>query len=165
MDGAVIITALHRRDLYGLVALDWYEKNAFLHFFLSCLPVLPVDRDRPALAWLRESRRLLRAGQSIYLCPEGKCHRDKVIRPFKPGFATLAAAAGVPVVPVYHNGTYHWLFGRRFRMIVGDPLTVVPAPDGLDSGILQQEAQAAREAMRALEFTLTGTNREEETSP
>ena len=93
LDGAVIFTALHRRDLVGLVALDWYEKNPVLHFFLSCLPVLPVDRERPALGWLRESRRLLRDGKSIYLCPEGKCHRDKAIRPFKPGIATLAAAA------------------------------------------------------------------------
>ena len=42
----------------------------------------------------------------------------------------LAAMAGVPIVPIYHNGLYRFFIGRRWRMMIGEPITVTPPPEG-----------------------------------
>ena len=160
-DGSCIFTLLPRQKLTGLVAKDMVEKSRALRFFLPVLPLVPIDREHASLDWLRESRRLLKAGRSIYLCPEGKCQFDHVVRDFKPGFATLAAAAQVPVLPVYHNGEYHPIFGRRFRMIVGEPVMMAPPPEGLSGSTLEEECRRLHSAVQELELRLNGAVRQE----
>ncbi len=163
MDGAVILTLLPGKRIKGLVARDWYERTPLMHFFLRCLPVIPLDREHTSLSWLRISRKEMKDGRSIYICPEGKCSSDKVIRPFRPGFVTLAAVAGADVLPIYHNGEYNYFFGKRFRMIIGEPIHLDVPPDRLSPEELERQCTAAREAMRSLEKRLNGTIREEQT--
>lgn len=73
------------------------------------------------------------------------------MRPFKPGCVLLAATAGTRILPIYHNGTYHYFFGRRFRMIVGEPYTVLPPPEGTDSATMQRETDELQNIMKDLE--------------
>lgn len=162
MDGGVILSLLGDRHIRALVAKDWYEKNPWMHFFLSCMPVVPIDREHASLAWLRSSRALLKEGKAIYLCPEGACHFDRVVHSFKPGFVTLASVAGVRILPIYHNGEYHPFFGKRFRMIVGDPITLPEEASGIRSETLQRHADETWSIVRNLELQLNGIIREEE---
>ena len=163
-DGAAIFTALPRLKVTGLVALDMVEGSRALRLMMHVLPCLTIDRQHPSLSWLRESRKLLKEGRSIYLCPEGRCNFSKAVRPFKPGFVTLAASAGVPVVPVYHNGEYHPVFGRRFRMMIGEPIRMTPPPEGLSAEEMDREAALVWAQVRQLELQLNGTVRTEEDS-
>ena len=78
------------------------------------------------------------------------------MRPFKPGFVTLAASAGVKVLPIYHNGEYHYFFGKRFRMMIGEPITLTPPPEGLSEEVMQQECAQALPVMNELERQLNG---------
>ena len=157
MDGGVMQTLMPLdRRVYSLSAKDLMDKSPALRLFLSFCRTIPVDREHPSLSWLRESRRLLRDGCHIYLCPEGYCHRDKVVRPFKPGFVTLAASSGVKVLPIYHNGEYHYFFGPRFRMMIGEPITLVPPPEGLSEEVMQRECREVLQVMNDLERRLNG---------
>ncbi|MBR6030078.1 MAG: 1-acyl-sn-glycerol-3-phosphate acyltransferase [Clostridia bacterium] len=158
-DGAVIFTLLPGKRITGLVAQDMLENSKPLRWLCACLPVMRIDREHASLSWLRDSRRLLKEGQSIYLCPEGRCNFNRGMRPFKPGFALLAASAGVKVVPVFHNGEYYPLFGKRFRMLIGEPFTVAPPPEGLSAEVLAMEAGEAFDSMRELERRLNGAVR------
>ena len=160
-DGAVIFTLLTGKKITALVAKDMLDASPALNAFISYLPCIPIDREHPSLAWLRESRQRLKKGESIYLCPEGRSNFAKVVRPFKPGFVTLASSAGVRVVPVYHNGEYHYFFGRRFRMLIGEPIEMTPPPEGLREEEMEREAAAVHDVMNDLELQLNGFVRHE----
>ena len=161
MDGAVIITLLRGQKITGLVAKDMIEGSRALKAFLSFLPTMPIDRENPSLSWLRDSRRILKGGEDIYLCPEGKCSFDRVTKPYKSGCVLLAAMAGVPIVPIYHNGLYRFFIGRRWRMMIGEPITVTPPPEGLNEEELEREADMIFRKTQELERAMTGTVRTE----
>ena len=159
LDAGPIETLLHRKHFYGMQAADIIRDYKFIGWFLSFMPIIPIDRENVSLSWLREGRKLLRNGQSIFMCPEGRCNYDRVITDFKPGFVTLAALAKVPVVPLYHNGEYNYFHGKRFRLIVGEPIELTPPEDGLTDEFMRTEAARATEIVRGLEKQLIGFNR------
>lgn len=150
-DGAAIEVLLPRRRIWGMTAKDLLEKSWPLRTLMGFCRTIPIDREHFSMSWLREGRKRLKAGDDVYMCPEGACQKDHVIREFKPGFVTLAASAGVPVVPVYHNGVFHFFLGRRFRMIIGEPIALTPPPDGLTEAEMAREARLVEDAVRALE--------------
>lgn len=159
LDAGPIETLLHKKHFYGLTAADIIRDYKFIGWFLSFVPAIPIDRHNISLAWLRESRKRLREGHSIFLCPEGKCNYDKVISDFKPGFITLATLENVPLVPLYHNGEFNYFFGKRFRLIVGEPIHLTPPPEGLTDEFMRAEAAKATSVVRNLEKQLIGYNR------
>ena len=162
-DGAAIQTALGGRiRIWSLVAKDFVDEKAALRLILPVIRGIPVDRREASLSWLRESRKILRSGGNIYLCPEGKCSFDKVIRPFHEGFVLLAASARAKVVPVYHNGCFPPVIGRRFRLIVGEPVEMTPPPEGTQPDRMRAEADAMRETMQGPERQLNGFVKTEE---
>ena len=158
-DGAVILTLLRKKPITALVAQDMLDKYSALRRIFPHLPCISIDREHPSLAWLRESRAIIKAGGSIYLCPEGKCSFDHVVRAYKPGFVTLAAMTQVPVVPVYHNGEYHPFPLKRFRMLVGDPVYLEPPPLGLNADVIAEEANQMHAITQQLEAQLNGSIR------
>lgn len=163
MDGAIIQSLMPFSRVYSITAKDLVERTPLYHWFLSHLRTIPVDRQHISLSWLRESRKRLREGYHIYICPEGDVNRAKVIRPFKSGFVTLAASTGAKVVPIYLNGEYNLLFGKRFRYIVGEPVAMTPPPDGLSEDEMARETEMMFRTVLALEKQLNGFNRTEET--
>lgn len=163
MDGAMIQTLMPFSRVYSITAKDLIERTKLYHWFLSHLRTIPVDRQNVTLSWLRESRKRLKEGYHIYICPEGDVNRAKVIRPFKSGFVTLAASTGAKVVPIYVNGEYHPLFGKRFKYIVGEPVAMTPPPEGLSEIEMAREADMMRDIILDLEKQLNGSIRTEET--
>lgn len=161
MDGAVIQTMLPFHKVYSMSAKDLMDQSPALKWFLSFCFTIPVDREHVSLAWLREGRKRLKDGCHIYLCPEGYCNRARVVRPFKAGFVTLAASAGVKVLPIYHNGEYNYFFGKRFRMIIGEPVTLTPPPEGLTEAEMTRETTQLHAIMNDLERQLNGFVRTE----
>ncbi len=64
---------------------------------------LIIDRSHPrgAFASLEDAARIMKEeGVSVWFMPEGHRNKGEVLLPFKTGAFRLAAAAGVPVVPV-----------------------------------------------------------------
>ena len=149
MDAAVIYSML-RCPATALSAQDLVAQYPILRLLYKVFPMLRIDREHASLSWLRESRQMLRSGQHVMIAPEGKCSPERELLPFKPGCVMLAAASGTKILPIYHNGEYHYLFGKRFRMIVGEPIAVTPAPDGLRPDEMNREAELLHDAMLAL---------------
>lgn len=162
LDAGPIETLLHKKHFYGMTAADIIRDYKFIGWFLRFVPAIPIDRHNISLSWLREGRKRLQEGHSIYMCPEGRCNEDRVISEFKPGFVTLAATEKVPVVPLYHNAEFHYFIGKRFRMIVGEPIHLMPPADGLTDEFMRTEAARTTEIVRALEKHLIGYNRTHE---
>ena len=70
--------------------------------------------------------------------------------------AMLAASAHVNVVPIFHNGQYNIVFGKRFCMVVGDPIAITPASAGLRDTLLMEECGEAYRQVKRLELALEG---------
>jgi len=93
------------------------------------LHAFPVARDRADLKAIRSAIAVLKAGNGLLLFPEGTRTPDGAMRPFKPGFALVAARARVPIVPVAVDGTFKawprhlWVpRAARVRVSFGEPL-------------------------------------------
>lgn len=158
-DGAVVYACLPRQRVRALVAKDMMEEHLGVRLITRCLPVLPIDRREVSLSWLRGSRRSLKQGEHIMIFPEGKCRFDMGTGEMKPGCILLAATAGAELLPIYHNGCYRPFFGRRFRMIIGEPISVTPPPEGTSPEELERQAAELLTVMQGLERQLTGTVR------
>lgn len=156
MDAAMLYVLLHGRSFKALTAKDLQDNSPALRLFMRFMPVIVVDRNHPTLSWLRESRQTLKNGQHVLIFAEGYCNRKKVIRPFKSGCVMLAASAGVQIVPMYLDGEYHPFFGHRCRMMIGEPQTVLPPPEGLQPDALERQAGELRRAVQQLELQLNG---------
>jgi 1-acyl-sn-glycerol-3-phosphate acyltransferase len=67
-----------------------------------------IDRLNPrkAMASIERAAQSIRKGNSVILFPEGTRTLDGKLQSFKRGAFSLAAKAGVPVVPLTINGTY-----------------------------------------------------------
>lgn len=159
LDVAPIETLLHKKRFYGMMAADIIRDYKLIGWFISFAPSITIDRHNVSLSWLREGRMRLQEGHSIFMCPEGHCNANKLITEFKPGFVALASKANVPVVPLYHNGEFNYFFGKRFRLIVGEPIHLSTPADGLTDAFLRSEAARTEAIVRSLEKQLNVFNR------
>jgi 1-acyl-sn-glycerol-3-phosphate acyltransferase len=96
------------------------------------LPIA-IDRSKPREAGkslLLQGVRRLKEGNSIVIFPEGTRSRPGEIRRFSRSGATLAEAAGVPVVPIAHNAGYAWpprtflKFPYKVTVEIGKPIVI-----------------------------------------
>lgn len=149
MDGAALCTLFPGKKIHGVSAKEFMDKPA-LGWLLRRLGCVSVDRDHVTVDWLRQCRRILVKDQEhVYICPEGKCNFQKQMQPFKPGAVTLAYMAKVPLLPVYHNGEYHYFFGKRFRCMVGEPFLLHTQEGTLDAaGIAAETKRLEQEMLR-----------------
>src|SRR5437588_7550013 len=94
--------------------IDWMTMAEFfrlrmLGFLLRAIDAFPAERDRADLKTIRTAIERLKSGRIVGIFPEGGI-RDSVRSvlegaPLRPGAATLAHIAGVPVVPCVILGT------------------------------------------------------------
>ena len=94
---------------------------------------IPVDRAAGSASYA-QSLRELRGGELVGLFPEGTISRSYEPMPFKTGATAMAAAAGVPLLPVAIWGSQRvWTkAGHRFAPTEAVPLMVsIGAPHGV----------------------------------
>ncbi|MCW2784630.1 MAG: 1-acyl-sn-glycerol-3-phosphate acyltransferase [Marmoricola sp.] len=91
---------------------------------------IAIDRDS-GQGGMDEARRYLDAGELVGIFPEGTISRSFELQPLKTGAVRIAAAAGVPLIPVVLWGTQRFLtkgkprdFGRHktISIEVGEPM-------------------------------------------
>ena len=113
------------------VAKETLFKIPLLGALIRYLNSFPIKRgvfDREAIA---HATRLLNDGKSVLIFPEGGRIRDAEFGPARSGVGVLAINTGVPVVPVFVEGTDHLdeclRRKRRFRVIQGRPIRIPAA--------------------------------------
>lgn len=102
----------------------------FFGWALAVLRPVPIDRKQKRRAMqqvIAEGRQRIESGYSVILFPEGTRAPADAPLPFKLGAARLAAALGVPAVPVAHNAGQFWpkcglMHPGTVHVVVGDPI-------------------------------------------
>ncbi len=109
---AIGCTTMHR--FINFMARDSLFRFRLSNWYFTGMGCIPVDRDKGDAGVLRKCLHLLKQGRVIVIFPEGTRSHDGQIQPVKGGIGFLAAKAGVPVVPVYIDGTFKALPRRKF---------------------------------------------------
>jgi 1-acyl-sn-glycerol-3-phosphate acyltransferase len=111
-----------------------------------------VDRDDPrdAVHMMREAIRSMRRGRIVVVFPEGTRSFDGAIGEFKPGAFYIARKAGVPIIPVYIDGSRRALPKGSFLFRPAEMAVRVlePLPPGEDGPASRQSI--AEEARRRI---------------
>lgn len=150
-DGLVIATVLWKYRVHILSAKDQMEKNKLYYHVLTNNRAIPVNRFGLDTGWIKESIRVMKEGNSMIIFPEGHTSKTGEMNQFRPGFALLASMAGSEVVPAVIDGNYHFLFGKRLRVVIGEPEPLRAAENGQRSSAhLQAEADRFHEISKGL---------------
>ncbi len=144
MDGVMTSVIFARSKAHILVAKDWYEKPKF-NWFLKNNRCIPMDRYGIETGWIRDSREALKKGDSIIIYPEGRTGKDNEPREFKSGFIMLALMTGAKIVPFAVDGSYDIVFGKRQRVLVGEPTELSREGKGLKPEYMEHESERFRQ--------------------
>lgn len=120
-DGAFGPAVMWRHKPYVLVKKSWYEKKGTGKCIMLCRSI-PINLDEADGAWYEAAQEAVSRGFSLFVFPEGGLARNRQINEFKPGAALLSAKTGTPIVPCAIWGPYSSVFGRRQRLLVGEPI-------------------------------------------
>jgi 1-acyl-sn-glycerol-3-phosphate acyltransferase len=148
--------------LVRFMAKESLFRNKYSGPLMRGMHHIPVDRGAGAASY-REALRYLRDGEIVGVFPEATISRSFELKEFKSGTVRMAAAAGVPVVPMVLWGTQRMMtkdhprdFSRhqRVSITVGEPITVTRADDATEatehlrksmSGLLDSSIRAYHE--------------------
>ncbi|MDE2480981.1 MAG: 1-acyl-sn-glycerol-3-phosphate acyltransferase [bacterium] len=127
LDPPVFGAFANGRDVHFMAKQELFSKP-ILRWLLPVVNAFPVNREGSARGPLMASLKLLRAGQSVGLFPEGRRNLDGE-QDARLGVAWLANAAQVPVVPCAIAGTRDAKpFRTRVRLAFGP--SIPPPPGG-----------------------------------
>jgi 1-acyl-sn-glycerol-3-phosphate acyltransferase len=151
MDVLVLMAGLGTN--FHIVSKSEVRTMPIIGTFLHKLGHFWFDRGNPQ-ARLRQALQIeqtLRAGESVYVFPEGTFTPQIGVRPFQLGAFQAAALAGRPVVPIALRGTRRFLRDdtylprpARLEIHVGAPIE--PRPN--DAALSWQDIVRLRDASR-----------------
>jgi 1-acyl-sn-glycerol-3-phosphate acyltransferase len=154
-DYAVYIFVFFTRTLRTVMAEVLFQKQP-LGTFLKMMGGIRVDRDANEYGFMGKCEKILQNGGLLCVFPEGRLPKkgEEKPLPFKPGAAYLALTTGVPVIPVYTNGSY--FSKKRAEVIIGTPIYPSELTDGNKSDKENTTVinDALREKLIYLEKTL-----------
>ena len=162
--GPLIVAANHNRffdPVFVSMAVPrrvrWMAKKELFTFpftkFFYFLGTFPVDRQGGGRAALRTALNMLAEGRALGIFPEGTRRKEGASLEAKSGTAVIAARSGAPVLPVFAGaipGPVARLRGEKFRVYVGDPMTVDLTTKGRGA-----HRRAAEEILRVI-YALPG---------
>ncbi|MGW8161594.1 MAG: lysophospholipid acyltransferase family protein, partial [Desulfobulbales bacterium] len=107
--------------------------------------LIAIDRShsREAMRSLNRAAQQISQGTSVLIFPEGTRSTDGKLKPFKTGAITLAIKAGVPVVPIGFNGTYHVLPKGRLLANAGEIMIRIGEPISSSDYTMKDKQQLA----------------------
>jgi 1-acyl-sn-glycerol-3-phosphate acyltransferase len=143
LDTPLLYSLLRRRKITAFVA-DTYRSNVLFAPVINMLDVIWVHRGAIGPSTLKYAIKALRQGSIVGVAPEGTRSHTGGLGEGKSGAAFLAAAAGVPIVPVAVDNPERILpaiLRLRRQLVtvtVGQPLTAPVTPGGRpDTQILE----------------------------
>jgi acyl-[acyl-carrier-protein]-phospholipid O-acyltransferase / long-chain-fatty-acid--[acyl-carrier-protein] ligase len=127
----------------NLVREHWFFRWVFR--ISGTIPVSPEN----ALATTRQVTEALAQGEYVLLFPEGAISRTGQLMKLERGFEVMARRAGVPVVPVYHDGLWGSVFSFSGHKYIFKSPRLLPTPVTVAWGVPIPPAQATAAAVRA----------------
>ena len=117
LDYIEALLAFPGRRMYVLVGAQFYAYNPFLTFLLKAMGVIKVDAVTGNMDAVNQAVEQINKGHSILIFPEGHIETEGKLMEYKQAAALISLSAGVPIVPVFHNGRIGP--GKRDLMFVG----------------------------------------------
>jgi 1-acyl-sn-glycerol-3-phosphate acyltransferase len=118
-----------------IIAKESLGRIPFMGWHLRRTGHVLVDRSKPGAGVVRMMQRLVAAGHSLIVFPEGTRSTDGSVGRFKGGSFVVALQAGLPVVPISVVGSRHVMFRGeltvrpgRVTVIVHDPIETANVP-------------------------------------
>ena len=148
------LRVLAMRELFQIVLLGRAMRT---------IGMIEVDRGSPDFRQIDDAAaRLLAAGHSLLVYPEGRASPDGTIGDFKDGAFIVAVANQVPILPAAIQGTCRiWQPGRRAihsgeaRIVVGRPLQTSGLTHHDVAGLRDQARSVIQSAHRDLVETMS----------
>jgi 1-acyl-sn-glycerol-3-phosphate acyltransferase len=149
---SILPARFRHRTLVGAAADYFFDTRWKAALWSFTIAAIPIERHRVNRRSAEDARQLMSQGWSLVIFPEGGRTPDGWGRPFSPASAAyLATRSGLPVVPIYLEGTRKILArgsGKlrpgSTRVCVGRPLR--PEPDE-DARRLSARIEAAVAAL------------------
>lgn len=107
-------------------------KNPLFAAIIRGLGAFPVQRGAADINSIRESLSILREGGKLMIFPEGTRVREGETADAKAGAAFLSSRAGVPMVPMYIQGSAKHFSIVRIR--IGEPILLEGRRPDLQAG-------------------------------
>ncbi len=153
-DTPLMMTAIpepwRNRLFIGAAADYWFTNRITSPLSALVIGAIPVERTKVSRKAIDQSLELLRDDWSMLIFPEGARSPDGWARPFTSGAAFLSSHSGVPVVPVFLNGTNKVLpKGKNLprpahtTVVFGSPMFAAEGEDSKTFAVRIQEAVAA----------------------
>jgi 1-acyl-sn-glycerol-3-phosphate acyltransferase len=146
-DLPLVYAAVPRPDVIGLVAAD-YRTRWWIRVLIEAQGSLWLRRGESDRETLRRARDVLASGRMLGMSPEGGRSSAGSLREARPGAASLALTAGVPVVPAGIVGAnqLHRSWRRFHRPAITlrfGPAVDLPSASGLSRKAHRREATTA----------------------
>ena len=128
-DYPLMMYVFPKRTMHCLVAEVTYEKNKPLRSLLKGLGAIKVDRTNHDFSFMSQMSDLLNKKKVVLVYPESRLPNEDEhdLLEFKPSYILPALETGVPIIPIYTNGTYGKLKKQRkdrARVIIGKKIFV-----------------------------------------
>ncbi|GAB2567612.1 lysophospholipid acyltransferase family protein [Kribbella endophytica] len=129
------------KRLVRFMAKEVLFRNRYSGPLMRGMHHIPVDRDAGSASY-RQALSYLKAGEIVGVFPEATISRSFELKEFKTGTVRMAAAAGVPVIPMILWGTQRMLtkdhpkdFSRHqnVSITVGAPIPVTRQDDATEA--------------------------------
>ena len=147
---SILPSRFRHRTLVGAGADYFFDTRWKAALWSFAIAAIPIERQRVNRRSAEEAGQLLSQGWSMVIFPEGGRTPDGWAQPFRGGAAYLSTRSGLPVVPVYIQGTRRILprGGGRFRpgstrVCVGRPMSALDGEDARRFSIRIEAAVAA----------------------
>ena len=127
-----------------LIAKDWYEKKV-IRWVTYGKAAIPIDRYGLDTSWLRDAVKMVKQGKNVFIFPERHTNTNDNIDEFKAGFAMLSVMTNAPVVPMYIDGEYNTILGKRLHIYVGDVEKLSEEGKGMNSEYLSRQCKRFRD--------------------
>ena len=129
LDPPLIGVGVAMYRLVRFVARATLRKSRVTDWLFDHLLTIPLDRTKGDLRAMRTVLSHLENGQVVALFPEGTRSEDGELKASKAGIGFIMAKAGVPVVPVFIDGSYRaypkggsFIKPCKIRVYFGEPI-------------------------------------------
>lgn len=121
-----------RADLVVAAGADYFFTNKITGAISALfIGAIPIERQKLSKLSIENTVEAIEEGHNLLIYPEGGRSPDGWSREHRPGAAFVAKRTGVPVVPVYLDGTgavlpkgKNWPTRSRCAVVFGDPMSL-----------------------------------------
>lgn len=139
-----------REQLYTLAVRHFYDRP-FARFFMKIAAnAMRIDPESDFFPPLRAAIKVLKAGRSIYINPEGTRSESGELLPFRVGVGMLAVETGAPIVPVHIDGTFRSMPPGTFFPKPAKVTVTFGKPIYMDEYIKRKRTELAYDVYKAV---------------